>query len=102
MEGHWNTLSDSNTWLPAYKDRTLEAVAVTGPHSFTHALIWALGRLKDKELFSTDELQNHIRLWPGFPKSQSPLLLQRFLPPGNHITLSPLPEGCVEQPTVAS
>lgn len=49
-----------------------------GPYSFTSALIWALGQLKDQRSFSTLRLKTMIRKAPRFPKDQIPQLSFRM------------------------
>lgn len=71
-----------------------------GPHSFTTALIWALGELKNEWPFRSLDLVHKIQEAPDFPKKdQSPQLIPRFGPSDDHVWIAPLnaskeaPEG---------
>lgn len=67
-----------------------------GPRSFTSALIWALGQLKDTDGFDTKELKDKIREAPGFPKDQqNPVLFHHPRHSDEHVWIAPqLVERC--------
>jgi len=64
-----------------------------GPRSFTRALIWALGGLKESRgRFTTSDLINQVKMAPNFPKeTQNPVMSKRGGPTSTElIILRPL------------
>jgi len=86
--GHWATRSFE--LLAACKDDA--KTHPPGPKSFTRALIWALtSLLKDREKFSTHELQMRIPHAKGFPRDQVVRIIDRGDPSDHRLVLAPVP-----------
>lgn len=93
----------------AFSARNFEYIAASieltkgpGKHSFTSALLHALGELsKDPDGFTTQKLYSTVRRAPDFPKSQTPIWEERGSYSSRKLLLAPLPDVSGNVATVA-